>query len=396
MRILVAAGEASGDRHGARLLRALRARRPSVRFTGLGGEAMAAEGLDRLHDVSELSVMGFVEVVPKLAGILGILRGLARWAERERPDAAILLDAPDFNLRLARELRHLGIPTFFVIAPMAWAWRESRVRALRDLDGLLCIYPFEEEWFSRRGVRATYVGNPLLEDPVLAGLPEKRECRRRLGLGEEGRIVALLPGSRSAEIQSVLGDLLGAAEILSRRFDDLRFVIPLAHEGARARVEAGLSAHPSLPVELVEGRTSEVLRAADAAAVCSGTATLQAALALCPEVAVYRAHPVSMFVARRLVRLDHACIVNILLGKPAVPELLQGALRPEAVADALSPLLSDGEPRESMLRDFSALRAGLRGPGFGERAAAEILARLAERKDAPDAVGSATVVFDAR
>ena len=396
MRFLVSAGEASGDRNGAQVLRALRARVPSARFVGLGGEAMAAEGLERLHDVSELSVMGFVEVLPRLAGILRILGDLARWAERERPDAAILLDAPDFNLRLARELRHLGIPVFYVIAPMAWAWRESRVRALRDLDGLLCIYPFEEEWFSRRGVPARYVGNPLLDDPVLVELPERRECRRRLGLTEEGWIVALLPGSRAAEIRAVLGDLLGAAEILAGEFEDLRFVLPLAHARFRPEIEAAIAARRALRVQIVEGRTSEVLRAADAAAVCSGTATLQAALALCPEVMVYRAHPISIFVARRLVRLSHACIVNILLGKPAVPELLQEALRPEILAGALSPLLSEGGPRDSMLRDFSALRAQLGGPGFGARAAAEILSRLAERAIVPAAGGPANVVPDAR
>lgn len=395
MRILVSAGEASGDRNGAQVLRALRARVPGAEFVGLGGEAMAAEGLSRLHDVSELSVMGFVEVLPRLAGILRILGNLVRWAERNRPDAAILLDAPDFNLRLARELRHLGIPIFYVIAPMAWAWRESRVRMLRDLDALLCIYPFEEEWFSRRGVPARYVGNPLLDDPVLAELPDRHACRRRLGFPEEGRIVALLPGSRTAEICGVLGDLLGAAEILAGEFPGVRFALPLAHPRFRPTIEAALAGHPSLQVEIFEGRTSEVLRAADAAAVCSGTATLQAALALCPEVMVYRAHPVSVFVARRLVRLSHACIVNILLGKPAVPELLQEALRPETLAGALSPLLSEGGPRERMLRDLSALRAQLGGPGFGDRAAAEILSRLADRV-LTAAGGPAIVVPDAR
>lgn len=377
MHFLIVAGEASGDRHGARLMRALRARCPEARFSGVGGEAMAEAGLRTLHDLSSLSVMGFVEVLPKLAGILRILGDLARWAEKERPDAAILLDAPDFNLRLVRELRHLGIPVIYVIAPMVWAWRESRVRALRDLEGLLCIYPFEEAWFRKRGVPATFVGNPLLDDPILRELPAQASCREALGLPGAERLVALLPGSRRAEIRSLLPILLATAELLSARHEGLRFVVPAASEEARGEIEAQLGGGPALPLELVEGRTTEVLRAADAALVCSGTATLQAALALCPQVMVYRAHPVSMFIAKRLVRLPHACIVNILLGKTAVPEFLQGALRPEILADAISSLLSEGEPRDSMLQDFRALRTEMMGPGFGERAATEILARLA-------------------
>lgn len=375
MRFLVVAGEASGDRHGARLLRALRARHPDARFAGIGGEAMEGEGLEKLHDLSALSVMGFVEVLPKLAKILGILGDLARWAERERPDAAILLDAPDFNLRLARELRHLGIPVFYVIAPMVWAWRESRVRALRDLEALLCIYPFEEPWFATRGVPARFVGNPLLDDPVLAELPARESCREALELPREDRILALLPGSRHAEIRALLPTLLETARLLHERQRDLRFVLPIASDDAAEAIGALLRDAP-VEVRTIRGETTRLLRAADAAIVCSGTATLQAALALCPQVAVYRAHPLSFFLARRLVRLSHACIVNILLGKTAVPELLQEALSPDTLAEAIVPLLEEGGPRERMLREFHALRGEMAGPGFGERAAAEILARL--------------------
>lgn len=375
MRFLVVAGEASGDRHGARILRAIRALRPDARFWGVGGEAMEGEGLEKLHDVSALSVMGFVEVVPQLARIVGILRDLARWAERERPDAAILLDAPDFNLRLARELGHLGIPVFYAIAPMAWAWRESRVRALRHVEALLCIYPFEEAWFGRRGVPARFVGNPLLDDPVLADLPPREVCRSALGLPAAGPILALLPGSRRAEIRGVLPPMLEAARLLFAHDPSLHFVLPVAGDHVAGEI-ASLVREAPVPVRLLRGETTRLLRAADAAIVCSGTATLQAALALCPQVVAYRAHPVSFFLARRLVRLSHACIVNILLGKTAVPELLQEALVPEALARAVLPLLEGAPARAAMLREYRVLRDELAGPGFGERAAAEILARL--------------------
>lgn len=389
MKILIVAGEASGDRHGARLMHAIQARSPQTRFFGVGGEAMAKAGLEVLHDISALSVMGFVEVLPKLAGAVRILGELSRWAERERPDAAILLDAPDFNLRLARELGHLGIPIFYAIAPMVWAWRESRIRALRDLEALLCIYPFEEAWFRERGVPATYVGSPLLDDPILRELPAKERCRERLGLAAVGRMVALLPGSRRAEIRTLFGALLETAQRLSDQFEDLRFVVPAASREAWAEIEGSLKGNRGIPIELVEGRTTEVLRAADAAIVCSGTATLQAALALCPQVMVYRAHPLSMFLARRLVRVPYACIVNLLLGRSLVPEFLQGALQPEALADALAPLLSGGGSRDSMLQGYQSLRDEMMGPSFGERAAAEILARLEPARSA------SSVVFDA-
>lgn len=378
MTFLVVAGEASGDEHGARLLASLSRSLPASRFVGIGGPAMEREGLEALHSISELSVMGFVEVIPKLTKVFSILRDVASWAERERPTAAILIDAPDFNLRLARELRHLGIPIFYLVAPMAWAWREGRVRALRDLDGLFCIYPFEEDWFRRRNVPAAFVGNPLLEDPLLHEPPDRSRCREALGLASAGEVVALLPGSRPGEIRRILPTLLQAAERLAEARGGVRFVLPLAGSDARREVES-LLPPGSLPLRLVEGRATEALRAADAAVVCSGTATLQAALVHCPTVLVYRAHPLSMALVKWLVRLSHAGIVNILLGREVVPELLQEACTAEGIVRALVPLLDGGTEREEMLEAFQDLRRDLGGPGFAGRAADAIVSALPQR-----------------
>lgn len=376
--ILVVATEASGDVHGARLIRALASHLPDARFAGVGGEALVGAGLQPLHDVAELSVMGFVEVVPKLAKAASILRDLVRWAEERRPALAILIDGPDFNLRLARELRLLGIPVVYLIAPMVWAWREARVRTLRDVERLLCIYPFEEAWFRRRGVDATFVGNPLLDDPTLAALPDRARCRQELGLPGDGPWVALLPGSRGAEIEGLLPLLLDAAERLEASLPGVRFVLPVATTAAGEAIEAIRAGRRPLDLHLVSGRTPEVLRAADAAAICSGTATLQAALALCPTVMVYRAHPLSMALAKALVRLDYACIANILLGREAIPEFLQDACVAEDVEAGLLELLREGPRREEMLAAFEELRAQLAGGRFSDGATREVLAVLAE------------------
>lgn len=365
---LIVAGEASGDLHGAKVMRELRRRIPGVRFVGVGGEAMEAEGLDLLFHVRELSVMGFVEVIPKLGRVLSMLGRLRRHAETERPDAAILIDAPDFNLRLARDLQLLEIPVAYLIAPMVWAWRRSRVRELRRLDRLLCIYPFEEPWFRERGVPAVYVGNPLMDDPLLADLPDKRSARKALGLPEEGEIVALLPGSRRAELTRLLPVLVETAQRLKALRPEAMPVLPLAPGLDRAEVEAAVGG----TIRIQEGRATELLSAADAAAVCSGTATLQAALALCPSVVIYKGNPLSFAIAKRIVDLTHASIANLLADEPFLPELLQDDCSAEAIVDALGPLLDGGAERERMLDAMRALRMRMGAGGASERAAAEI------------------------
>lgn len=373
---LLVAGEASGDLHGARLIEVLSRRVPGARFVGMGGPKMQAAGLEPLYDVSEISVMGFVEVLPKVVRILGVMAGLAAWAAEHRPDAAILIDAPDFNLRLALQLQERGIPVSYYVAPMAWAWREGRVRTLRQrVDRLLCIYPFEERFFRERGVPAVFVGNPLLEDPRLATPPDRAAAREALGIGPEEKVVALLPGSRHGEIAKVLPTLAEAAQRLAGK--GIRFVLPVAPTLEKSWIES-FFAGGKARVQLVD-RTSEALGACDAAAVCSGTATLETALAMRPMVVVYRTSPSSFWLAKRLVRLNHASIVNILAGRGIVPELLQDALTAEAVEREILPLLENGEARSRMLADLASLRRELGGPGASERVADEVLSTFAPR-----------------
>lgn len=373
---LVVAGEASGDRIGARLVRALARRVPGARFVGMGGPELRAAGLEPLYDVREIAVMGFVEVLPRVRRILQVLDGIASWAIERRPAAAILIDIPDFNLRLARILQERGIPVVYYVAPMAWAWREGRVRDLRQrVDRLLCIYPFEEPWFRQRAVPATFIGNPILEDPRFSDPPDRLDCRRRLGLPEEGPVVALLPGSRHGEVERLLPDLLAGAEILAQRRPGVRFVLPVAATLDRASIERHLGGRAVRPTLCDD--TVLAVRAADAAAVCSGTATLETALLGTPLVVVYRTSPSSWLVARLLVDLEHASIVNILAGREIVPELLQDRCTPEAIASRLEELLAPGERREAVVAELRDLHRLLGGPGASDRAAEAVLATAA-------------------
>ncbi len=369
---LLVAGEASGDQIGARLIAELASRIPGARFVGMGGPKMRAAGLEPLYDASEVNVMGFVEVLPKVRRILEVLGGIAGWAVENRPAAAILIDIPDFNLRLADKLRERGIPVAYYVAPMAWAWREGRTRTLRQrVDKLLCIYPFEEPWFRNRAVPATFVGNPLLEDPILAGAPDRAACRAQLGLGAGEQVVALLPGSRHGEIDRVLPTLLDAADRLALARPALRFVLPVAPSLERSFVEGHLAGHRAR-IELCDSSIVAV-GAADAAAVCSGTATLETALLGTPMVVVYRTTASSWFLVEWLVDLDHASIVNILAGREVVPELLQDAFTAEALETQLLRLLDDPAARSSMRADFAALRRELGGGGASVRAADEVI-----------------------
>lgn len=370
---LFVAGEASGDLIGARLIETLKRRVPGARFVGMGGPRMCAAGLEPLFDANEVNVMGFVEVLPKVRRILEVLGGIANWAVENRPAAAVLIDIPDFNLRLAQRLQERGIPVAYYVAPMAWAWREGRVRTLRQrVDRLLCIYPFEEPWFRQRAVPARFVGSPLLEDPALAVKPDRAAARNRLGLAAGDEVVALLPGSRHGEIQRVLPTLLDAADRLAAVRPATKFVLPVAPSLERSFIEGFLAGHAVRPQLCDDARAA--VAAADAAAVCSGTATLETALAGTPMVVVYRATKSSWAVAQLLVDLDHASIVNILAGREVVPELLQDDFTPEAVVERLQSLLDDRGVRANIVADYEALRASLGGPGASEVAADEVLA----------------------
>ena len=379
--LLVVALEASADLHGAAVLRELRALRPGLHAFGAGGPLLRAEGLEALVRAEDLSVMGFAEVLPALPRIFRALRTLRRAAEDRHPRAALLVDSPDFNLRLARKLRRLGVRVAYFIGPSVWAWRTYRVRQIaRDVAKMLVILPFEAEFYARHRVQAVYVGNPLADSlrpllPGAASTPVSRaDVRRELGLDARRPVLALLPGSRRQEIRRIWPAMLRAARLLLQRTPDLQLVVPVAPTVRRE----WLAADPA--ITFVEGRAPEVLAASDAAVVASGTATLQAALAQVPTVVVYRLSWLSWLVGRLLVRAPFISLVNLLAGRRLVPELLQGDCTAARIAESTAPLLLAGEARQAQLEGMRDIRAGLSPAGStgAARRAAEEVAPLLE------------------
>ena len=382
--LMVVAGEASGDLHAADVLVDLRRRRPDLRAFGMGGPRLDAAGLERLFDAREISVMGIAEVLPRLPRIWRVFRALVRAARERRPAAALLVDVPDFNLRLARKLRKLGVPVVFYVSPTVWAWRRGRVRQIaRDVDRMLCILPFEEEFYREHGVRARYVGNPVVEQVPPAGAPEG--FRRALGLDTARPTLALLPGSRPSELRRLLPPMVDSAALLQGERPELQLVVPLAPGVDRGSVEQAFAARGLRPT-LVDGRAAEVAGAADVVVVASGTATLETALMLRPMVVVYRMSALSWAVGKLLVKVAFVSLVNLLSGRRLVPELLQGALRPQAVAEDVRRLWKPRAPRAAQLDGLRALRARLGTGPTASRVADEVLDVMNLRAKDPGAL----------
>jgi lipid-A-disaccharide synthase len=368
--ILIVATEASADLHAARVLDELRRLRPGARAFGMGGRRLREAGLEALHQAEEMSVMGIAEVLPAIPRILRILGSLSRAAAERRPVVALLVDSPDFNLRLARRLKRLGIPVVYYVSPSVWAWRRGRVRTIREVvDRMLCILPFEERFYDGTGVSARFVGHPLAERP--APLDPGR-YRERLGLEPARTTVALVPGSRHGEIERLLPEMLGAAEQIRARRPDAQFVLPVAPTVKEADLAPHLARHRTLEVKLVDGRAEEVVGASDAALVKSGTSTLEAALMLRPMVVVYRVSWLSALIGRLLLKIAHVALVNLLAGRRLVPELLQGEARAARMASEVERLLADPAAREAQLAGLREVRASLGEPGAPLRVAEEI------------------------
>jgi lipid-A-disaccharide synthase len=374
LQILVVAGEASGDAHAAELVAALKARRPDLTFFGMGGTRLAAQGVELLYGAQEVSVMGITEVLPRIPRILRVMGGLARAAAERRPVCAILVDIPDFNLRLAARLKRLGIPVAYYVSPMIWAWRRGRVKTIaRLVDRMLCILPFEEAFYREAGVPARYVGSPVVEQvPSPASVTV---FRQQLGLPEEVPMLALLPGSRMSEIRRILPTLVETAKRLVAERPGLQVVVPVAPTIPREEILSRFEGSGVRPV-LVEGRAPEVVGASDAAIVASGTATLEAGLMQRPFVVVYRVSLLTYLVGRMLLKVAHVALVNLLAGRRVVPELLQGDMTPERIAGEIRRLWVPGPPREEMLQGLTEMRGKLGESGAASRAAESVLELL--------------------
>jgi len=375
------AGESSGDQLGAALIRALRARAPDLRCFGVAGPLMQEAGCEAWAAARELAVMGLIEPLKHLPRLIALRRRLRARFTAERPDAFIGVDAPAFNLGLAAQLRRGGLATVQYVSPQVWAWRQGRVRRIgRACDLVLCLLPFEAEFYARHGVRALFVGHPLADQiPLEADRPR---ARRELELDAAASIVALLPGSRLGEVERLGADFLAAARWVHSRRPAVQFIAPMASGEVRTVFERQMREVGFGNLSIVDGQAQRALTAADAALVASGTATLEALLCKRPMVVAYRFAGLTAFAIKRLrlVKVPYFSQPNLLAGQRLVPEFFQEQVTPEALGTALLEVLEDQGQRVVLEREFRRVHERLR-LGGAERAAAAIIELIEETRD---------------
>lgn len=371
--VALVAGEASGDILGAGLMQALKARHPDIRFIGVGGPRMQAEGLDPYFPMERLAVMGLVEVLGRLPELLRRRKDLIRTLIDARPDVFIGIDAPDFNLGVELKLRRAGIRTVHYVSPSVWAWRKKRVLKIRDAcDLMLTLFPFEARFYEEHSVPVRFVGHPLANTIPLEA--DRSAARAQLGLSPEAPVVALMPGSRGGEVGKLGALFLDSAERLLQRRPELRFVLPCASPERRAQVEQMIDGR-KLPLQLLDGASHEALAACDAVLIASGTATLEALLYKRPMVVAYKLAPLTYRILRRLVRSPYFSLPNLLAGRALVPELIQDAATADALAQTLLPLLDDGSVQTD---SFDAIHRALRQDASAQ--AADAVLDLLEKR----------------
>ena len=391
MRILISAGEASGEMYGAGLMEALRRIEPSLEFFGVGGDQMRAAGCDTVVDATDLSVVGITEILSHLPKIWGLFHKLIAEADRRKPDLAIVIDSPAFNWRVARQMKKRGVPVVYYVCPQFWAWRQGRVRLLRKyVDKALVIFPFEEKFYRDRGVNTEFVGHPLADLPRPAISRDNYAVQH--GLDSAKPWITLMPGSRVKEVRMNLPGILAAAKLLGGEY---QFLLPVAPTLDRTMVQRFVEAHPSKPARggaaLNRVRQKEpqlhlvpealpALTHSRAGIIASGTATVEAAMMEAPFVMVYRVTPLTYLLGRSTVKVPHFAMVNLIAGAEVVPELVQHDFTPEKVVAEVSKIIPDGERREKMLDGLRRVRALLRGSGEGgppaDRAAGAVVELL--------------------
>ncbi len=359
---MIVVGEASGDLHGAGVARALRKARPEVPLVGVGGDGMTAAGVTLIEHSEQLAVMGFIEVIRHVPRHWALLRTLEQRLRTGSVGLLVLLDYPGFNLRLAERAARAGVPVLYYITPQVWAWGAKRLPTIaRVVTRAAPVFRFEERLLAAHGVDATFVGHPLLDRAV--GMPSRADARTRLGLPHDRPVLALFPGSRGQEIARHLDDFVATARLLEQRVPELHVVVSVA---------PGITLDPvRCPYPMIRSASFDVLRAATAALCKSGTTTLEAAVAGCPLVIGYRTSGWTYAIARRVVKIPHIGLVNIVAGREVAREFVQDALVPADVAATLAPLLDDANPaRTAMLAELERVRGELGEPGAAERVAA--------------------------
>lgn len=365
-RIFLVAGESSGDLHGSNLVRAIYGLDSRAVCEGFGGTRMAEAGMVLHRDLAGRGIMGFTEVIRSLGYIRKVFREAVRRLEEEPPSCLVLIDYPGFNLRLAAKAKALGIPVVYYISPQVWAWKQGRVKTIRKVvDKMLVVLPFEERLYEEAGVPCAYVGHPLLD--YLETVPLEGRFR-------DGLVIGLMPGSRAQEIQRHMPVMRAVAQGIQAVYPRARFVAPCVDAARERQVRKAAGA---LPIETVTGQTYELLDGARFCLVASGTATLETALFSVPMVVVYKISPLSYWIAKRLVRVDHIALANILAEERIVPEFVQHEATPQRVLEAALPLIGDTPARQRVLGAYKRLRARMGAAGASAKAARIVLEEAA-------------------
>ena len=365
--IMIVAGEASGDLHGASLVREMLKTDPALNFYGIGGSKLEKMGVKLFANTSTMAVMGLTEVVSKLGSILKIMGMMKKSLDEYRPDLVILIDYPDFNLRLAKAAKKKGIKVFYYISPQVWAWRKNRINQIKKfVDKMAVILPFEVDTYAAKGFTVNYVGHPLLD--LVKPHYSKQDSRKKISIAENKTTIALLPGSRLSEVTKLLPEMLRAAEILAQKIPGVQFVLPLADTLKEKNISA-ISKSSPVKIKVITGLTYDIISSADLAIVASGTATLETALLGVPMIIVYKISTLSYFVGKLFIRIKNIGLVNIIAGKTIVPELIQGKANAQNIAAKAIGILTSVERKKEMINELAAIRAKLGKPGAAIRAA---------------------------
>jgi lipid-A-disaccharide synthase len=371
-RLLVSCGEPSGDLYAGELVRHLRLRGLQPSAFGLGGDRLRAEGAELVAHVSDLAVVGLLEVLRHLRRLRRVYREVLERVDAQPPALAVLVDYPDFNLRLARDLARRGIPVVYYVSPQVWAWRRGRLRAIREtVAHMIVIFPFEEPLYRQAGVPVTFVGHPLVD--VVRPAEDAAAFLAAHGLDPSRAVLAALPGSRPQEVAHNLPPIVEALRLVTTRRPDVQAAIALAPGLPRDTVAPRLA---GLPVSLVQGQTHALVAASRAGIVASGTATVEAALLGLPMAVVYRLSPLTYALGRPFVRVPHYAMVNLIAGREVVREFIQGGLQPAPVADEVLALLEEGPRRSAVQEGLTEVRTRLGGSGASARAAEVVLGLL--------------------
>ena len=376
MKIMLSVGEASGDLHGASVANALKLLQPDIELFGMGGKAMQAAGVDVVYDIAGLGVIGFVEVIKNLGKLFALRDSLAALMDKEQPDALVIIDYPEFNMRLAKIAKQKGIPVISYISPSAWAWRRGRAR---DVAGIVskvaAIFPFEADVYREAGADVTFVGHPLVDivQPALS----KEEAYRFFAARSDQPLVLLMPGSRQQEIETLLPVMLAACELVVEKLPGCQFYLPVASTISREILQTMLAGY-SVPVTLTSEYTYDLMGLADAAIAASGTATLETSLMGAPTVILYRMAPLTYLLGKLLVKIPDIGLPNIVAGRRIVPELLQAAVTPDAIALETVRLIAEPAVRNQVLADLAEVKAKLGQTGAVKRVA-EVILEVASR-----------------